>query len=130
MAVRVDLTKELPEFTAAMARLIAAGVAEGIHVTTADFGGIRTEADTTRILEYRRNDYAVALAAAKKAGKTLPPITTWRPIAPFGRSHHNWGAARDVRVVARPAGWTDARALARLGELAPRFGLRWGGLFN
>jgi hypothetical protein len=80
-----------------MERLARLAIAEGITFTTADFGGVRSEADTTRILGYREAEYAKYVAAKKAAGQTPVAIGVFRPIAQFGKSHHNYGAARDVR---------------------------------
>lgn len=120
-----------PELITAEAQLRAAANAEGITYTFADQGEIRTQADTTRILGYRDADYAVYLKQLRAArpGAIPIPLATWRPIAQFGNSYHNYGAAFDVKIVGRPAGMTGDAALARLGQLAPRFGLRWGGTF-
>jgi D-alanyl-D-alanine carboxypeptidase len=57
-------------------------------------------------------------------------VGQWRPIAAFGQSYHNYGAALDLRIVSRPTTLgTDAKALAKLGALATACGLRWGGNF-
>ncbi len=49
---------------------------------------------------------------------------------PFGSSFHNWGAARDLKIIQRPASFTDAEALRRLGSHAKACGLTWGGSFK
>lgn len=120
----------LPEMQRAETALRSAAAAAGIVYTVADFGGLRTQADTTRILEYRANDYAKYVAAQKKAGAVVVPVERWRPIAAFGNSYHNFGAAIDLRITQRPDGWSYDRALRRLGDLAPAAGLRWGGTFK
>lgn len=125
-----SLVGELPELTAAIEKLAQLAAAQGIEFATADFGGVRTEADTTRILGYRADDYAAAQRQAKLDGRVLPPIEQWRPIAPFGSSYHNFGAARDLRITKAPAGVSSNSALARLGAIVathPDVGLRWGG---
>jgi hypothetical protein len=122
------LTGELPELTRAIDALGRLALPLGITFTTADFGGVRTEADTLKILKFREDDYRAAVRRDPKVANI--PITTWRPITPFGRSHHNWGAARDLRPLTYPAGKSAAWALAELGRLAPRAGLQWGGLLN
>lgn len=111
----------LPELRDAEAKLRQLASENGITYSIADFGGIRSESDTTRILRYRDNDYAVYVAAMKRQNKT--PITKelWRPIAPFGGSMHNFGAAFDVSII--------TGNLQALGALAPKAGLKWGGTF-
>lgn len=126
------LAGERPALTAAMTQLEQLAAAVGIAFATADYGGVRTEADTVTILRYRDDDYAVAQRQAAASGTVLPPIAQWRPIAPFGSSYHNYGAARDVRPVRWPQGMTESGALARLGAIVathPELGLRWGGTF-
>lgn len=118
----------LPETAAAYDQLDAFARQHGIAIGVADFGGIRTQSDTTKILGYRSDDYKAALSAG-----TIRPDTTlqqFRPIAPFGSSFHNYGAAFDVRVTARPASMTEYAALRALGLYAPNIGLRWGGNFT
>lgn len=113
----------LPETVAAWNALESAAMAQGIIFTLNDFGGVRTPADTALILQYRETDYAAALAA-----DTIPADTTisqFRPIAPYGQSYHDYGAAFDVTAqgpMADPQG--------ALGALAPSCGLRWGGTFT
>jgi hypothetical protein len=80
-----------------MERLADLASSDGITFTTADFGGVRSQADTTRILGYREAEYAKYVAAKKAAGQNPVAIGVFRPIAPFGKSYHNYGAARDVR---------------------------------
>lgn len=115
----------LPELALAFEGLRANLNARGIDVAIADYGGVRTLADTTRILEYRRNDYNAAVAAG--ALSPTVDIRAWRPIAPFGSSYHNYGAAFDLKIIKTPPGMSPASALAYAGGLAPAFGLRWGG---
>jgi hypothetical protein len=57
-------------------------------------------------------------------------LNVFRPIAPFGQSYHNYGAAFDVAILSRPAGMSETTALATLGAYAPQVGLRWGGTFR
>lgn len=122
------IASALPELLAAERALRVKADALGIEYRVADFGGLRTEADTNRILGYRKADYAAAVKKDPKVAKI--PIETWRPIAPFGSSYHNYGAAFDVRITKRPAGVSESAALAKLGALAPSVGLRWGGTFS
>jgi hypothetical protein len=116
------ISNTLPELQAAEKKLRAAAAARGVEYVIADFGGLRSQADTTRILNYRAADYAAAVKANPDTART--PITKWRPIAPFGQSYHNYGAAFDVLVTKHPAG---VNGYAVLGQLAPAAGLRWGG---
>lgn len=126
------LEGEDPELTAKLDKLQLLANAEGISFDTADFGGVRTEADTTRILKYRDDDYAVYLRnlKAQSSSKTPIPKTTWRPINPFGTSMHNFGCARDLRITQKPSSFSGSAAWNRLGELAASVGLRWGGTFK
>jgi hypothetical protein len=126
------LDGEDPDLTEAIDKLARWAATEGIEFTTADFGGVRTQADTTRILKYRDDDYAVYVRnlREKSPGKTPVPKTTWRPINPFGTSMHNYGCARDLRITKRPSSFSESEALHRLGGLAPQCGLRWGGAFH
>lgn len=122
------LAGALPELRAAYDALDQYARSIGISIALADYGGVRTEADTTQILQFRDADYAVAL----RAGVIRPDTTLrqFRPINAFGTSWHNYGAAFDVRIIARPSSMTDGQALAKLGAAAGRFGLRWGGTFT
>ena len=101
------LVGELTELTTALTRLADLAKAEGVEFTTADFGGVRTEADTTKILKYREDEYAlyVKRCAAKQPPETPKVINEWRKIAPFGKSKHNWGAARDLRPLQWRGQW-------------------------
>lgn len=122
------LNGALPELRAAYDQLDAYARTQGIGIEVADFGGVRTLADTTRILAYRDDDFR----AAVNAGAIRPDTTlqAFRPIAPFGSSYHNYGAAFDVRIKSRPSSMTVGQAQAKLGAYAPRIGLRWGGTFR
>lgn len=122
MAIRNSISSALPQLIAAEAALHARADALGIGYRIADYGGVRTEADTVIILGYRAADYAAAIA--RDPSVAFIPINTWRPIAPFGTSFHNYGAAFDVLITSVPAGMTEASALAHLKSLAPSVGLR------
>lgn len=100
----------------------------GIRVAVADYGGFRTQADTAQILQYRQDDYD----AAVKAGQVSPATTLdeFRPIAAYGSSFHDYGAAFDLAVEGEPSGVTAEQALAMAGGVAPQYGLRWGGNFS
>lgn len=126
------LEGELPELTSAIEALKARARADGIEVDTADFGGVRTEADTSRIMKYRDDDYGVYVKNLAKLfpGRTPTAKAIWRPIAPFGSSMHNYGAARDLKITKRPPSMTEAEAYRRLGSHAPECGLKWGGTFK
>lgn len=126
-----SLAGEDPDFTASIEKLRAKAAIEGIEFDTADFGGVRSEADTIKILKYRDDDYAVYLRNFKPTRKQPNPTPkkTWRPINPFGTSMHNFGFARDLKITRHPSSFTKDIALGRLGKLAPSCGLRWGGTF-
>lgn len=108
--------------------LAAYAASRGIGIAVADYGGVRTEQETNQILQFRIDDYNAAIANG-----TLDPsvsLDQFRPIAEYGKSYHNYGAAFDVRVVSRPSTMSVASALATLGAYAPSIGLRWGGTFS
>lgn len=117
-----SLAGVLPELVVAHDKLQTLWTARGHQpFSIADYGGIRSESDTTRIMKYRDDDYAVYVAECKRKGITPRDKYTWRPIAPFGGSMHNYGAAFDAAV--------HDGSLSELGALAPQAGLRWGGTF-
>lgn len=120
MTLPVSLMNALPELQQAWTALEAQAAAIGGSFTLNEFGGLRTEADTTLIEQYRETDYQAAVASG-----AIRPDTTlqqFRPIAPWGRSYHDFGAAFDVTA----HGITQAQ----LGALAPACGLRWGGTWS
>jgi hypothetical protein len=123
MATAAALAKALPELIVAEERLRKLAAAEGIVYRIADFGGVRTEADTVKILKYRADDYAAAQKAGDK-NALAKAITDWRPIAPFGSSFHNYGAAFDVRPTQWPATLAPLAVMEKLRSLAPKAGLR------
>jgi hypothetical protein len=131
-ALDTAVARLLPETQRAESALRKAAATLGITYTVAKFGGLRTEADTTRIMGFRDTDYAKYVADLKRTAPTKTPLpkARWRPIAPFGSSYHNYGAALDLTILTRPQNMTAAGALAALGALAPQFGLRWGGTFS
>ncbi len=120
------LDGEDPELTAAIDGLQMLAGAEGIEFTTADFGGVRTQADTTRILKYRDDDYAVYVRNLKARNPSARPTKKeiWRRIAPFGSSYHNYGAARDLKPTKWPPSFTESKALQRLRDLTGMVGLK------
>jgi hypothetical protein len=126
------LAGEDPALTAGIEKLRVLAESDGIQFDVADFGGVRTAADTVRILGYRDADYAVYVAALAKSrpGQKPTPMDVWRPIAPFGLSMHNWGCARDVKILKKPESFSEAEAYRRLGAHAPSCGLKWGGTFK
>ncbi len=144
----------LPQLVSACQDLARRAATHPRHVTfkTADYGGLRTEADTTQILRYRDADYQAYVAALKRSNPNAVPVTIarFRPILAFGSSLHNYAAARDLEPTSidgvdvhisptRAKIWStepkraqqlyDA-ALDVLGSLAPAAGLRWGGKFS
>jgi hypothetical protein len=123
-----DLSGTLPQTQNAYAGLASYASSNGITIGIADFGGIRTQSDTTTILADRQNDYNADVAAGRISADT--PINKYRPIAPFGKSYHNYGAAFDVAIIARPSSMSEDGALALLGGYAPNLGLTWGGTFS
>lgn len=130
--VLYSLDGEDPDFTTSIEKLRARAAIEGIEFDTADFGGVRSEADTVKILKYRDDDYAVYVRNLKRERPNATPVamTTWRPINPFGTSMHNYGDARDLKITKYPSSFSKPGALSRLGALAPSCGLRWGGTFR
>lgn len=130
--MRLALRGALPELIAADAKLTSLAAARGITYELADFGGVRSPSDTTRILNYRDTDYAAYVAELRARSPLAVPVAkdTWRPIAAFGNSFHNWGAAFDVRVTSYPKALGGAaNALAVLQSLAPAAGLVSGATF-
>jgi len=122
MPIRNSIAGALPQLLAGEAALRQKANALGIDYRIADFGGVRTQADTLLIMGYRAADYAAAVAANPAIAGT--PINVWRPIANFGTSYHNYGAAFDVLITKAPAGMSFDLALAKLKALAPSCGLR------
>lgn len=120
--MRNSIDAALPALRAGYNQLQARANALGITFTIADFGGIRTQADTVLIMAYRAADYAAAIVADPSVSNT--PINDWRPIAPFGSSYHNYGAAFDVKITSAPAGISFDDALQQLKLAAPACGLR------
>lgn len=120
----------LPALISAERELSRLAAERGILYRIADFGSVRTQSDTTLILKYREQDYAKYAAAEKAAGRVPVSIEKFRPIAAYGSSYHNYGAAFDVLITKVAPGKTADQSLAILGELAPLAGLRWGGTFS
>lgn len=127
------LGKALPQLIAAERALSELAAARGIVYDIAPFGAVRSQSDTTRILGYREQEYKLYAEKQRLVGKAPLPINRWRPIAPFGNSHHNYGAAFDVRPVSWPKGKTFQWAHDQLDEIVasnPQLGLRSGDYFN
>jgi hypothetical protein len=122
VSVRTDALPELVNAWQAAARDLAANSA--IQIGIADFGGTRTQADTTLILGYRDQDYAVYAAQMKAAGKTPQSKAAWRPIQPYMGSFHDFGAARDAEIVSKPAGMSYDDAVKTIRAAMQRAGLR------
>ena len=122
MGIRNSIAGALPALIAGYNQLQARANAMGISFEIADFGGIRTEADTILILSYRAADYAAAVIQDPSVYSI--PINTWRPIRPYGSSMHNYGAAFDVKITGTPAGLSSDDALQQLKMLAPACGLQ------
>lgn len=123
MPTRNDLTEALPQLQEAESQLheYATNVL-GIDYRIADYGALRTLDDTTEILGFRQADYAAAVRANPALANT--PINTWRPIAQFGTSWHNYGAAFDVLITDAGGFESATTALNALKNVASQFGLR------
>lgn len=133
------LAGALTETQAAYNQLEDLASNHGIAFRIANFGAVRTLADTNQILAYRQADFNAAVRAGQVSPDTS--LNKFRPIAPFGTSFHNYGAAFDLLILQTPQGTApdpngdtpapgaDA-ALRLLGSLAPSLGLRWGGSFK
>lgn len=140
MGLRIDAA--LPELREAFGKLSDYAKSLGMTIHVLGTGGVRTQADTALYKSYRAADYAVAVA--KNPALARIPIGQWRPIADFGKSFHNYGAAFDIEfgsgtlpgtegyVSERDGlyGFTRDFALETLGEYAQSIGLRWGGNFK
>lgn len=118
----------LSELQQAYAALTQLAVNHRIRFDVADYGGFRSAQITDRILSYRLNDYRADVAAGRVSPDTT--LSQYRPIAPYGESWHDYGAAFDVEITDHPAGMSNIQALQLLGGLAPLVGLRWGGAFH
>lgn len=118
-----DLTICLPQLALAEGQLRQYADGNGISYRLTDYGAFRTEKDTTDILGFRVADYAAARARGEADALRLS-LADWRPIAPYGRSWHNYGAAFDIAIT-RHLGYPSADdALHDLKNAASMFGLR------
>jgi hypothetical protein len=136
MPMPAALNQALPELQAAWQCLEPIANASGISIdemnTVSDLGVdvsvVRTQADTALILQTRQNDFNAAVAAGQIPADTT--LQAFRPVAAFGKSFHDYGAAVDIAITARPSAMTVDQAYAVLGQAAPSCGLRWGGTFS
>ena len=121
-------TEALPELLSLWNGVESTAAAEGIAIGIADFGGFRTEGDTALILQYRVDDYNADLSA----GRISPTLSLqdYRPIAPYGQSWHDYGAARDFKIVSKPASLSTDDAIARVDTIAESIGLRTGASYG
>lgn len=119
MATRNDLSEALPQLIDAEQQLHDYANSIGIDYRIADYGAVRTEADTNLILKYRQDDYNAAVRADPSVAHI--PINVWRPIASYGSSYHNYGAAFDVLITV--SGQYGSSALDVLKNAASQFGL-------
>lgn len=127
----LTVTNALPELRTAEAGLRIQAAREGITYEISPFGGpLRTSSDTTLILQYRAADYAKYVSRQKLAGKPVVDINTFRRIAPYGSSYHDFGAAFDINITQWPDGMTQSQALTHVGAMAPTYNLRWGAAFD
>jgi hypothetical protein len=100
----------LPELVFNYGELQARALSKRIAWQIADYGGLRTRADTSLILKYRDDDWrAWTKTNPSKAAQTSKE--EWRPISAWGFSMHNYGAAFDVEIVTAPAGMSKLAAL-------------------
>lgn len=119
---RNDLSESLPALQNAEAKLYDYAVNTlGVDYRVADFGAVRTEADTNQILQYRTNDYNAAVRAGEIPANT--PLQVFRRIAPYGSSFHNYGAAFDVLIIDQGPYASKDAALHALKAAASSFGL-------
>lgn len=120
----------LPALLELWDQLVTAAAAQGITIDVADYGGFRTAADTADILNYRDADYKVYVAAQLAAGLPIADENTWRPIAQFGQSLHDYGAARDVKIVSAPSTMSGLAVVAAIDTAAESLGLSTGASYG
>ena len=123
-----QLRNALPELQQKEIALATAAAQKGIYYRIANYGGVRTQADTSAILRYRIQDYAAAIKRDPNVAKI--PINRFRRIAPWTLSYHDYGAAFDAEVIAYPSGLTHSQAVTELALLAPSIGLVNGASFG
>lgn len=126
-----SLIGALPDLVRAEAALHAYAKSIGVDYAIADYGGVRSQSDTTRILGYRETDYAKYVSDLAKSHPGQKPVSMqqFRPISSFGSSYHNYGAAFDVLITKYPTGSSASQALSALQSQAPYVGLRAGATF-
>lgn len=127
------LAGALPTLVIAEAELSRLAGVQGVQYDIAPFGAVRSQSDTTRIFGYREQEYRLYAGKERAAGRNPLSIEKWRPVAPFGNSHHNYGAAFDVRPVSWPQGKSFQWAHDKLDAIVaatPTLGLRSGDYFN
>jgi hypothetical protein len=124
------LASALPELRAAELKLRKNASQHGITYVIAEFGGIRSLSDTTKAMDYRAAEYPGYVKAMRAINKAPLSINEWRPIAPYGNSYHNYGAAFDVFVTSVPEGRSQSWGLQLLQIAGPAVGLRNGASFN
>lgn len=128
MSIRLQALPQMAELWDELVQVLSA---QDITIGVADFGGFRTAADTAEILNDKQADYDAYVAA----GGTLPITGPWddgssRPIAPYGRSFHDYGAARDVKVLSAPAGMSGLAVTAAIDAAAESVGLVTGASYG
>jgi hypothetical protein len=128
MAAR-SIVGALPALVYNYGELQAYALSRGIAFQIADYGGLRTRGDTALILKYRDDDWRVwANANPVKAAQTTKEA--WRPISPWGKSMHNYGAAFDIEIVSAPAGMSKLAALNVVLDKGEDLGMASGRDFN
>lgn len=115
-----SLDGTLPELQALYYALVARLSPLGVSVQINDYGGFRTEADTSAILAARQTDYAHAVASG--AIPSSESLDQFRAIAPYGESWHDYGAALDLSPLAWPSTETQSTAQAQLVAAAEAVG--------
>lgn len=138
-----QLVNTLPELQARELQLRAIAAAAGILYEIADYGALRTPADTAQLLKWRSEAIANARKSAedaarkakrsaaqvKAAGDAAAAKADYR-VSPFESGKHGVGAAFDIKIVSTPKGMTTDAAYAYLGARAKECGLTWGGTFS
>jgi hypothetical protein len=138
-----QLANTLPELRTAELKLRAIAAAAGITYSISDFGGLRTPADTAKLIGYRdeevRQARAAAEAKARKEGKTAAQIkaasdtaanAAYYRVSSFDTGYHGVGGAFDIAIETTPKGMGKTEALTYLGARAGECGLKWGGTFK
>lgn len=124
-----SLAGVLPELQQAFDALNAGLASSGVTLGVADYGGLRDEQVTADILGFRQADYNAEHGLPSDTVTDVATLNHFRPIAQYGHSYHDYGAAFDFTPIARPAGMSVAQVEQLAGQLAPSVGLTWGGTF-